>query len=228
MGDLPPMPLSEAEYNARFVVAEKALALGAEEGLKWFRQQFTVRQKADATPVTEADVASEQVIRKYLAKAFPGDGFYGEETGRQGDQDLFWLVDPIDGTASFVHGSPLYGCLIGLVEGGCPVLGAAALPATGDVWLAARSKMTLLNGLPVAVNGCTKLSDAGLAFTAPTLFMESERPAIERLSATVRGVRYGGDCFNYLALASGWLELVCESMLKACDILPLVPIIEGA
>jgi histidinol phosphatase-like enzyme (inositol monophosphatase family) len=195
----------------------------------WFRARFEIETKADSSPVTQADRAAEAAIRAILARERRSDGIVGEEYGNEReDADRVWVLDPIDGTRSFIAGRPIFGTLIALIEAGRPVLGVIDQPINGERWLGIAGRATTLNGAPVRTRACSVLSKAHLATTSPLLFSPDERARFEGLTAAARDTLWGGDCYNYALLASGHLDLVVESGLKLYDFAALVPVIEGA
>lgn len=195
----------------------------------YFRARFEIETKDDASPVTQADRAAEAAIRAILEDERPADGIIGEEYGnaREG-ADRLWVLDPIDGTRSFIAGRPIFGTLIALIEGGVPVLGVIDQPISGERWIGATGHPTLLNGVPARTRACARIADAHLATTGPRLFTDVEEAGFDRLSDAARDTLWGGDCYNYALLASGHLDCVVEGGLKLYDLAALVPVVEGA
>ncbi len=205
--------------------------------LRAFRDPGTVTNKAEANaafdPVTKADRDAEQTMRALIAKHHPAHGLIGEEHGaRAGTAPYEWVLDPIDGTRSFVSGLPLWGTLIGLLHDGLPVLGLMDQPYMGERFIGHGGTSHLHRGaerLRLATSPCRTLHTARLATTDPDLFAGAEeKRAFDALRARARMTRYGGDCYLYCMLASGCIDLVFESGLHVYDIAPLIPIIEGA
>lgn len=194
-----------------------------------FRARFDIETKQDASPVTQADRAAEAAIRAILERERPADGIIGEEYGnaREG-ADRLWVLDPIDGTRSFIAGRPIFGTLIALVEDGAPVLGVIDQPIIGERWIGASGQPTVLNGAPARTRSCTRVAEAHLATTGPRLFAPDEQIGFERLMGAARDTLWGGDCYNYGLIASGHLDLVAEAGLKLYDFAALVPVVEGA
>ncbi len=207
---------------------EHALALASEICLRYFRQPLPVDVKPDDTPVTRADREAEAAIRELIGARHPGHAIHGEEHGNTAGAGGTWVIDPIDGTQSFVLGNPLFGCLVGFVRDGVVEAGGLAMPALGETWLATRDAATRRNGEAVHVSGCSVLAEASLLATSPDMFDTAERAAFDAVAARTRYRRFGGDCYAYAMLAGGWSDLVIEAGLKPFDILPLVPIIEQA
>ncbi|AJE47570.1 histidinol-phosphatase [Celeribacter indicus] len=194
-----------------------------------FRKALHVEHKADDSPVTIADRSIEAFLRERIAESYPDHGIYGEEHGVQNlDREHVWVVDPIDGTKSFVTGHPLFGGLMALLENGEPRLGQVDMPATGERWCGIAGATTTLNGVPVSTSACRTLSAARAYTTDPMLFSGKKQPVFDMLRARVRLLRFGGDCYNYMLLASGFCDLVLETGLEPYDYLPVVQIIRGA
>jgi histidinol phosphatase-like enzyme (inositol monophosphatase family) len=195
-----------------------------------YRAAFGHEAKADASPVTEADRIAEAAMRQILESERPADGIIGEEYGRSREgASRQWVLDPIDGTISFMAGRPIFGTLIALMEGGFPVLGIIDQPVTRERWVGATGVATTLNGRAVRTRSCRELSDAVLASTGPQYFDEHSAEHFMALAAkTSRRTVWGGDCYNYGLLAAGHLDLVVEAGLKLHDLAALVPIVEGA
>jgi len=194
-----------------------------------FRTPVAVDTKADATPVTIADRDAEIAMRGLIEKTFPDHGILGEELGRTNpDAALTWVLDPIDGTKSFITGKPTFGTLIALASDGVPVIGIIDQPISNERWIGVSGRDTLFTGTPCRVRACPALADAVLYTTSPDLFDEDEGAAFQRLRKQVRHALYGGDCYSYGLMAAGFADIVVEAGLKAYDYAALVPVIEGA
>jgi inositol-phosphate phosphatase / L-galactose 1-phosphate phosphatase / histidinol-phosphatase len=197
----------------------------------FYRAEFGLESKGDATPVTLADRASETAIRAILDKERPADGIIGEEYGAVRENAVRqWVIDPIDGTTSFVAGRPIFGTLIALMQDGWPVLGVIDQPILRERWLGASGQATKLNGIAIKTRACPDLKDAILATTGPSYFTDHEGEHFMALAAKTahRRLIWGGDCYNYGLLASGHIDLVVEAGLKLHDLAALVPVVEGA
>lgn len=195
----------------------------------YFRSEFGLEIKADASPVTLADRAAEAAIRAILEAERPDDGIIGEEYGTvRENASRQWVLDPIDGTRSFVGGRPIFGTLIALVEDDIPVLGVIDQPITRERWIGAKGHPTTFNGVPARTRSCAALSDALQATTSPAAFSREHLARFERLIPMTRDTLYGGDCYNYGLVAIGQIDLVIESGLKLHDFAALAPVIEGA
>ncbi|MES2493735.1 MAG: inositol monophosphatase family protein [Pseudomonadota bacterium] len=197
----------------------------------YFRGDAGAERKGDATPVTLADRAGEEAMRRILKAESPRDTVIGEEFGAEpGSSGRSWVLDPIDGTVGFLAGRPIFGTLIALVVEGWPVLGIIDQPILGERWIGASGRTTLFNGAPARTRACRTLADAALATTGPHYFDDHDGAHFMGLAAKTdhRRMVMGGDCYNYAMLASGHLDIVCEAGLKLHDWAALVPIIEGA
>ena len=202
--------------------------------LPFFRTSLVVDNKRRDTfdPVTAADRAAEATMRTLIRKNFPDHGIIGEEYGAEGaDAEYVWVLDPIDGTKSFISGMPTWGTLIGLMRFGEPVFGMMHQPFmrerfSGDGGAALYRGPTGKRDL--RVRGCATLGDALLATTSPRLMNGVDRAAFSRVEEAAKLSRYGGDCYAYCMLAAGQNDLVIETELKPHDIVALIPIVTGA
>ncbi|MGO4834279.1 histidinol-phosphatase, partial [Rhizobiaceae sp. 2RAB30] len=183
-------------------------------------------------PVTEADREAEKAIRALIGSEFPEHGILGEEFGAQNsDARHVWVIDPIDGTRSFISGIPLWGTLVGLTEGGDAVAGMMSQPFIGELFYAAGNGAFYegpRGASRLATRPTAALSDATLCTTTPALFGAADRAGFDRLESRVRLSRYGTDCYAYCMLAAGQIDLVVETGLQPYDIVALIPIIEQA
>ena len=206
--------------------------------LPHFRRRLAVANKAgpggEYDPVTVADRAAERAMRAAIAKAFPDHGIVGEEFApRAGAGAHQWVLDPIDGTRAFIMGSPLWGTLIGLVEDGVPILGLMDQPFTRERFWAAGGRAHLRGPdgrtRRLRTRACAGLAEAVLTSTHPDLFQsQPEAAAFARVKRRARLTRFGGDCYGYCLLAAGFVDAVVEAGLKPHDVIPLIPIVEGA
>lgn len=207
------------------------LADAAGAAIRPYFRAVGAERKGDSTPVTLADTAAEQAMRALLKEHAPRDTVIGEEFGATaGSSQRSWVLDPIDGTAGFLAGRPLFGTLIALVVEGFPVLGVIDQPILGERWLGVSGRPTTLNGKDIRTRPCRELADATLATTGPHYFDDHQGEHFMRLAAQTdhRRMVMGGDCYNYAMLATGQLDVVCEANLKLHDWAALVPIVEGA
>jgi inositol-phosphate phosphatase / L-galactose 1-phosphate phosphatase / histidinol-phosphatase len=194
-----------------------------------FRTPLTVDDKPDLTPVTAADRAAEAAMRRLIETRFPDHGIVGEEYGPLREAAEFvWVLDPIDGTKSFISGVPLFGTLIALTRRGRPLLGVIDQPISRERWVGAIGRATTLNGAPIRCRACPRLAAATLFATTPDMFRGAAAAAFGRLKAAVKLVRFGADCYAYGLVAAGFVDLVVEADLKPYDFCPMVAIVEGA
>ena len=198
---------------------------------QYFRQSFAIDNKADDSPVTIADRAAEAALRQSISAAFPGHAIMGEEQGGHVDEGLSWIIDPIDGTRSFITGRPLFGTLIGIVDGGIPVSGLIDMPAINETYRTedGRSLFESVAGtVAIRSRSCDRLEDAHIATTSPDAFTAEGWQAFTSVKDKCASSVYGGDCYNYALLAAGHLDIVIEHQLGAYDMMALVPILQNA
>lgn len=185
--------------------------------------------KADQSYVTETDRQIEARLREIIDAEHPEHGILGEEHGsRDLDAEFVWVLDPIDGTAPFIAGIPVYGTLIGLARGGRPWLGVIDHPATSDRWVGVSGKWATQNGAPVRTRRCSDPTSALMTNSNPDFFAASERTSFDTLRARVRYTQYGGSCYAYGVLASGRTDLAADGGLDTFDIFAPAAVIEGA
>lgn len=234
-----PKGLLSQPPDARVALVPRLLQAAAAVIRPLYRSGFAVDAKSDRSPVTAADREAEAAMRALLAVRFPDDAILGEEHGASGaagaGADWVWVLDPIDGTVSFVFGTPLFGTLVALCRrdpdapGGLrPVLGAIHQPITGET-LVGDGERALLDGRPVRVRPCAHLDDAWLLAT--NLYASEAHHGPERwrrLAGRVRAARGFGDCMGYLLLACGHADIMVDAPMQPWDYLPLIPIVEGA
>ncbi|MET0249128.1 MAG: histidinol-phosphatase [Sphingobium sp.] len=195
----------------------------------FFRARYDTDYKSDKSPVTEADRAAEAAIRAILEKERPADGIIGEEYGAvREDAERVWVLDPIDGTKSFIGGRPIFGTLVALMQAGWPTIGIIDQPIARERWAGMMGQPTTFNGQPVTTRACRALDEAILASTAPQLFPGCSGEHFSILARQCRDTLWGGDCYNYGLVASGHVDIVVEAGLKLHDLAALVPIVEGA
>lgn len=206
----------------------------AAETLPRFRAAMAIDNKEAEgfDPVTQADRAAEAAIRALILERYPLHGIVGEEEDAvRPDADYCWIIDPIDGTRSFICGLPSWGTLIGLQHRGRPVAGVMSQPFTGERYIGHGGGAFLVRDgarLPLATRSTTRLADALMMTTTPFLFDEGDIGRYRSVEAACRLTRYGYDCYAYAMVAAGQIDLVVESSLKSYDIAPLIPVIEAA
>ncbi len=222
-----PCPEEFLDLAGRLAAAARAVAQ------RHFRERLPVEDKADESPVTRADREAETAMREIITAAHPDHGIHGEEFGVENPgAEFVWVLDPIDGTKRFITGNPLFGCLVALLQGGRPILGLIDMPILEERWLGATGHATTFTdrkGTQEArVRPCAELAVATVLATTPEMFMGADAPAFERLRRAAKLTLYGGDCFNYGLLASGFSDIVIEANLAPYDHLAHAPIIAGA
>jgi myo-inositol-1(or 4)-monophosphatase len=224
--------LDPAALDAFFAALAGA---SADAILPWFRVSADTANKAgagDFDPVTEGDRAGERAIRELIEAHFPGHAIRGEEYGtRNTGASHEWIIDPIDGTRGFICGLPTWGTLVGLMAGDRPIYGMMNQPWIGERFTGDGRRAEVEDRFgrrPLRSRHGRALGEALLATTSPTLFPGDDAAAYAGLAARCRPARYGTDCYGYAMVAAGQIDIVCESGLKAYDIMPLIPIIEGA
>ena len=223
--------MSSAETISDELQAALDAARAAADVIRGFYQRnVKIEMKADKTPVTEADVRSEEAIRDLLTRRFPSYGFYGEETGKSAmDAESVWLVDPIDGTKSFVRECPFFSTQIALMRGGQFVLGVSCAPAYGELAWAERGGGAFLDGKPMRVSAVKALE--GAIVSTGNLKTLAASPAWARFGGLIAGInriRGYGDFVHYHLLARGALDVVVESDVNILDIAALTVILEEA
>ena len=216
----------ERELEAAIEIAESAGRLT----LEYFGTPLDVETKSDRSPVTVADRKAEKLIRQRLADSFPDDGQLGEEFGEKaGASARRWIIDPIDGTQSFIRGVPLYGVLLGLEDEGRCVVGVMCFPPLSETYWAASGGPAYRNGTVVRVADHTSLGDATLLSSDIKPDQYGDRFAdFERLLGRVGRYRGWGDCYGYALVASGRAEIMLDPILCPWDIAAVLPVLEAA
>lgn len=195
----------------------------------WFRNLERVERKEDRSPVTVADRAAEQAMRQLIQQAYPDHGVFGEEFGVSNpDASHLWILDPIDGTKSFVAGMPIFATLIALTDEAGFALGVIDQPIVGDRWVGVRGVGTAHNGATVRCRAGIALADAVLATTSIEFLTPPQRAACDRLLGDVRLFRLSGDAYIYGLLSSGQIDIVFDTEVQPYDFAALVAIVEGA
>lgn len=229
--------MSEFDTDTVWPFLRELAAVAAGETLPRFRRRLAIDDKTGAAggfdPVTEADRAAERALREAIAARFPDHGIRGEEEADvAGAGRWSWIIDPIDGTRSFISGMPTWGTLIGLLDDGAPAFGMMSQPFVSECFLGGGGRAELHRDGTVAqlaCRDCGALSAATLFATTPDMFASGhEARAFAALADEVQLTRFGADCYGYALLAAGFVDLVVEANLGFYDIAPLVPVIEGA
>lgn len=191
--------------------------------------QPEVQIKADASFVTNTDKAVETALRDRIMDRFPDHGILGEEFENVNTEDEFvWVLDPIDGTAPFIAGIPVYGTLIGLAWQGRPFLGVMDHPVTADRWCGVSGRFATRNGAPVRVRPCAAIQDAFVTCSNADFMAPADQARFARIRQRARYVQYGGSCYAYGVLASGNTDLAIDGGLDPFDVYACAAVIEGA
>lgn len=198
--------------------------------MTYFQTALTPERKPDRTFVTAADRQAEERLRTLIRQTYPDHGVLGEEFGEQrGDSNRIWIIDPLDGTASFLHGVPLFGVLLGLEVDGEMVLGVANFPALNEIVYAARGMGCFWNGRRASVSGLHDLKEALLAYTDGAGFEPHGRePAFRHLIAATGMHRSWGDCYGHILVATGRAEVMLDPVMSIWDCAALLPILREA
>lgn len=219
-----------AALEAEFVLFLHELADAAGTiALRYFRAALPVDEKDDRSPVTEADRQIEQRLREMILSRYPQHGIIGEEFGpHQSQAEFVWVIDPIDGTRSFITGRPLFGTIIGLLHLGQPFLGLVDQPYTKERWLGRHGEWATHNATPLHVATARSLAQARLYTGSVGMFDDGKIEHFLLLSRRAKVVQYYCDCYAYALLAMGWVDAVVEQDLKLHDVAGLAAIISGA
>ena len=218
-----------SELNNLLQIALRAAGVAGEVIMPLYNAGTVVELKSDRTPVTIADRNAEMAIREFLARECPGHGILGEEFGEtEGDGRHRWILDPIDGTKSFIHHVPLFGTLIALERDGLPVVGVIACHAVGETVSAAGGLGATLNGLPCRVSTTTSLEDATFTMTSVTRMLRGRAEGVARLAAECGLTRAWGDCYGYLMVATGRADIMVDPVMNIWDAAALYPVITEA
>ena len=209
---------------ANFLADESSIIIN-----KYFRTKININKKEDSTPVTIADQNTELKIRELISSKYPSHGILGEEYEQINTKaEFMWVIDPIDGTRSFIAGHKDFGTLIALLHNNKPILGIINCPAHNERWVGIKDHHTACNNKKVSTSSIKKIEDSYL-FTSGEFFYEPFlKKGFEKIKEQSKYFRYGGDCYMYGMLASGLIDVVIEDTLKAHDYMALVNIIEGA
>jgi len=197
---------------------------------QYFRTDIEVNTKSDDSPVTIADQMIEMKMRREIEASFPDHGIFGEEFGSvRLDGPAVWVLDPIDGTKSFITGIPTFGTLVACCVDGVPQVGVMDQPIQKERWIGVAGRPTTFNGRPVHTAEVLRLDSASLFVSTPEIVTErQDQRCIEALKRSVGLTQFCADCYGYAMLASGHAHLVAEVGMKPFDFCALVPIVEGA
>ena len=220
-----PEPSNEELMNAALEISAAAAAVP----MQYFRSAIAVEDKPDETPVTIADRETETNIRRAIEARFPGHAIFGEEFGKSGENaDYTWIIDPIDGTRSFICGFPLFGMLLGVLHSDEPVAGVIRMPALGEVFSGFRSGGAMKDGAPISCRKDIRIKDARIVINEANRMMLSEPLRLRKLMSVGQIRRFFNDCYPFALLAMGQIDVVIDSDLQPYDYLPVVPVVEAA
>ena len=218
-----------SELSGLLEIARRAAVVAGEVIMPLYNSGTTVELKADRTPVTEADRNAELAIREFLERECPGHGVLGEEfPEKHGDGRHRWILDPIDGTKSFIHHVPLFGTLVALERDGVPVAGVIACHAVGETVSAAEGLGTWLNGTRCHVSKTADLGAATLTMTSITRLAQGRSAGVAKLAAACGLVRAWGDCYGYMMVATGRADIMLDPVMNLWDAAALYPVIREA
>lgn len=213
-------------HEAAIEIAQK----GGEYTLKYFNKKFDIKRKADDSPVTVADRETETIMREEIISRFPDHGIVGEEhEDRNEESHVQWILDPIDGTKSFIHGVPLYTTLVGVVVDKEPVIGIIYAPVLDEFCEAARGKGARLNGEVCSVRSCEKLSEA--SFMSTDVYTSAGFGYGDAFNALLQRTRFHrtwGDAYGHMLVATGRADLMFDPVLRIWDAAPLLTVLREA
>ncbi len=211
------------------LVAREAARLAGDVIMPLYESGVAFELKADRTPVTAADRGAEEAIRAFLERECPAHGILGEELGtKEGDGRHRWILDPIDGTKSFIHHVPLFGTLVALERDGAPVIGVIACHAAGETAWAARGQGAFLNGVATRVSTTPSLGAATVSMTSYKRFLEGWPRGFAAITREAGLMRAWGDCYGYLMVASGRADVMLDPEMSIWDAAALYPVITEA
>ena len=209
--------------------AEEIANSVTEVTMRHFRTGFDVESKSDKSPVTIADKSTEAALREAIAERFPDHGILGEEYGAENlDREYVWIIDPIDGTKSFISGVPLFGTLLGVLKDGVPVAGVIRMPGLGETFVGGKGLGSRLSGTFIQTRKGVALRNAFVSLNELPTFLLDAPEVLARLMSEARYPRPTNDCYPYAQMAAGWIDAVVDIDLQPYDYLPLVGVIEGA
>jgi inositol-phosphate phosphatase/L-galactose 1-phosphate phosphatase/histidinol-phosphatase len=213
-------------------IVDQAIEITAQASripMQYFRAPLDLEAKSDDSPVTIADRETEAFIRTKLSAAFSGDGIFGEEYGTENlDASAIWIIDPIDGTRSFITGNPLFGMLLGRYKDERPQIGLVRMPALDETYLGATGIGATMNGHPIACRQTEKLEDAMVYINEAEKLNADDRERFARLCTIGHTRRMAYDCYSHALVASGQIDAVVDCGLEPYDYLPLVALVEAA
>jgi len=221
--------MTKLDPNEYIPFSEQIMNLSGQIIKKYYKKDIDFEIKEDSSPVTKADKEVERSIRALIKSTYPNHGIIGEEFEDTNiDAEYKWVIDPIDGTKSFMIRRPIFGTLLSLLHNELPILGIIDQPILGERWTGAAGYATNFNSNITETRECSCLAEAVLCTTSPNLFSDDDFIKFEDIRKKSQYVVYGGDCYSYGLLARGDVDVVIETGLKIHDFLAFRPIIEGA
>ena len=216
-------------FNEFLSFANLLADLASKTSMQYFRKKIDIENKDDESPVTIADKETEKVIRDKIRNTYTNHGILGEEYENENlDSEFIWVIDPIDGTRSYIAGHKDFGNLIALLHNNKPIIGIINCPAHNERWIGVENNKTTCNGKEVSTSGINDIKNAYL-FTSGVYFYEPIfRKGFESIKQKTKYFRLGGDCYMYGMLSSGLIDIVIEDTLKAHDYMALINVVEGA
>ena len=213
----------------RFEHAVEIAEIASETALRYFRGKLGIEFKSDESPVTQADRSIEHRIREFLREHYPEDGIFGEEHGIEGaDSEHLWVIDPIDGTRSFIAGSPLFGFLLGHLSGGVPDIGIIGMPALGEIFAARAGSGATMNGIPIKTSGQRQLDQSILYINEGGKIFTEHPEKFARLVHSGQTRRFAHDCYSHALVAAGFADVVVDFDLKPYDYLAISAVVQAA
>lgn len=209
--------------------AARIAEIAADAARGYFRGRLGIEFKEDESPVTQADKGVEAEVRAYLSEHFPDHGVFGEEQGQTGvDRKHVWIIDPIDGTRSFLSGHPLFGFLLGHLTDGVPEVGVIGMPALNETFVGVRGAGATLQGEPIQVAKQTELDQAILFINEGEKIYRDHPDTFDRLTRAGQTRRFAYDCYPHALLAAGHVDAVVDYDLQPYDYLPVSAVVEAA
>ena len=213
----------------KFEHAVEIAEIASETALRYFRRKLGIEFKSDESPVTQADRSIEYRVREILGEHYPEDGIFGEEHGiERADSEHMWIIDPIDGTRSFMAGSPLFGFLLGHLSSGVPDIGIIGMPALGEIFAAKAGSGATMNGIPIKTSGQRQLNQSVLYINEGGKIFTEHPEKFARLVNSGQTRRLAHDCYSHAMVAAGFVDAVVDFDLKPYDYLPVSTVVQAA
>lgn len=209
--------------------AAQMAEIAAEAARGYFRGRLGIEFKEDESPVTQADKGVEAKVRDYISAHFPDHGIFGEEHGiERADQPCLWIIDPIDGTRSFLSGHPTFGFLLGHLTDGVPDVGVIGMPALGEVFQGVKGRGATLNGETIRTSNVKRLDQSILFVNEGDKIYRDYPELFARLMDVGQTRRFAYDCYPHALVAAGHVDAVIDYDLQPYDYLPVLTVVEAA